>query len=316
MLLWGNVKIEKTQERTSHMNTTDYGNLNAHTIGVTLKEIVRRAMEEIHKRRINCTGYDKKVDYKPGQEDRVTDADIAAQGIFIRKLEECFPGFGIVAEEQGFSRPCTLKGTQLFFTVDPLDGTKAFERRQSHGFGPMLSLSTDEEVIAAFVGEIMTGELYYYRPESPKVHRLNFRDHQCESLKIDEERPLATQYVLLRDNPLDLPESYRQIAQSTKHGGYFKDIEINGGGIGTGMARLWKGEVGAYITKPGLQTPWDLLPVWGISEKLGFLWCHMKPDQGLDFFERSLKPSMKKVRFDEPTIIIHRSRLSDFTKHS
>ncbi|MEK7641738.1 MAG: inositol monophosphatase family protein [Patescibacteria group bacterium] len=286
-----------------------YGPANEHLIGTALKEIVRRVMNEIWRRRIGFVGQEKINEHKPDKQDRVTDADFAAQEIFVRKLTECFPGYGIVAEEHGFSRQCTLEGVNLFFTVDPLDGTKAFERRQSQGFGPMLSLCTDEKVIAAFVGDSMTQELYYYRPGSDRVHRLNFGDHQHELLSTGGSGKLADQYVLLRDNPLNLPRIYSNIAQSLKHGGMFKEIEIAGGGIGTGMARLWKGEVGGYVIKGGIQQPWDLWPVWGISEKLGFVW--MRHD-GLEWRSREMGPSMTPSMFAEPSIIIHGSQKNNF----
>jgi fructose-1,6-bisphosphatase/inositol monophosphatase family enzyme len=278
---------------------------------MALKEIMRRAMDEIWNRRIGFVGHEKTVKYKADPKDLVTDADLASQKIFVRKLKEGFPGYGIVAEENGFSKKCTLRGRKLFFTVDPLDGTKAFGRKQSQGFGPMLSLSTESQVISAFVGDAMTMELYYYRPDSKKVHRLNFGDHQYERLSIDPKRPLSDQYVLLRDNPFDLPGLYNCVAQSVKHGGVFKDIEIAGGGIGTGMARLWKGEVGAYVIKAGIQTPWDLLPIWGISEKLGFRWMTFD-EPSSRWVKREVKPSMFMTKFEDPSIIVHKSRINEF----
>jgi len=293
------------------VKTIDYGPLNEHAVGVILKDMMRRAMEEIWKRRVDFTAEEKIVDYKADPKDRVTDADFAAQEILLRKILECFPGYGIVAEEKGFARECTLPGACLFFTVDPLDGTKAFERRQSHDFGPMLSLSTPDEVVSSFVGDAMTKELYYYRPGSPKVHRLNFGDHRYERLAPDPGRPLSDQYVLLRDDPRDLPEIYCRIAQATKHGGIFKQIEVSGGGLGTGMARLWKGEVGAYVMKAGVQQPWDLLPVWGMSARLGFIWLTHDGGDGR-WLARELRPSMKAVSFATPSIVIHRSRLHEF----
>jgi fructose-1,6-bisphosphatase/inositol monophosphatase family enzyme len=278
---------------------------------MTLKEIMRRATEEVWRRRIGFVGQEKISAYKADPKDLVTDADFVAQEIFIRKLDECFPGYGIVAEEHGFMRKCTLEGVRLFFTVDPLDGTKAFGRRQSGGFGPMLSLCTEDAVIAAFVGDAMTKELYYYRPESDKVHRLNFGDFQYERLAINSKLELSEQYVVIRDNPLDIPEPYRRIAQTRKYGGLFKDIEVQGGGIGTGMARLWKGEIGGYVVKAGIQTPWDLLPVWGISEKLGFI-CMTHDDANHRWVERKVTPSMEAVKFETPSIFIHSSRFVEF----
>jgi len=74
---------------------------------------------------------------------------------------------------------------------------------------------------------------------------------------------------------MDIPEPYRRIAQTTKHGGLFKDVEgPRRRHRHRHEARLWKGEIGGYVIKAGIQQPWDLLPVWGISEKLGFIVSH------------------------------------------
>lgn len=291
----------------------NYGSLNPHVIGIAIKEIVRRAIEDIWKNRIEFESHNKEVDYKPDKNDVFTSADLASQNIFVRKITECFPFFGIVAEEEGFTKKCQMPNGNLFFTIDPLDGTKAFARRQSGGFGPMVSLCSDEEVIAAYVGDAMTKELYYYRPESQKTHRLNFGDGQCEKLLIVPDKPLKDQYVLLRDNPLDIPEPYRTLAQSVQHNGLFKDIEVQGGGIGTGMARLWKGEVGGYVIRSGYQAPWDLMPVWGMSKKLGFEWLYFDQSEK-KWRMRSISPTDQKLYLKEATIIVHNTRVGEFFK--
>lgn len=294
------------------MKETNYGGMNAHTVGGSMKDIAHRAMTSIWTQRVSFIGEEKIVVYK-SEKDRVTNVDKNTQKMVVRKLEEYFPGYGMVCEEENegkaFKVPCTLPGQNLFFTVDPLDGTKAFERKQSSGFGPMISLCTDTEVIAVCVGDAMTHELYYFRPESEKVHRLNFGDHQHELLAVDPHRTLKSQYCLSRENPLDLPEPYNKLVQPVKHGGLFKDLEIAGSGIGIGMSRLWKGEVGAYVVRGGKQTPWDLLPVWGMSKKLGFVWLYKAAD-GWHF--RNVKPSMEMQEFEYPTIIIHSSRVQEF----
>src|SRR4051812_40469006 len=125
------------------MKPINYGGMNAHVIGMTLKEIMRRANVEVWRRRMSFVGKEKISDYKADKNDRVTDVDFASQAIFLKKFKECFPGFGIVAEEEGFRQECALEDCRYFFTVDPLDGTKAFERRQSSGFGPMISLCSE-----------------------------------------------------------------------------------------------------------------------------------------------------------------------------
>ncbi len=157
----------------------------------------------------------------------------------------------------------------FILTVDPLDGTKAFIRRQSHGIGTMISLVRDGVVIAACVGDVMTKEIYYFRPDSEKVHRFSWDDDFHEVLSIGPGR-LSEQYVLLGEDPRKLSDPIGRITDPTRTR-VFKNIEIMGGSIGVKMARLWKGEVGAIILEAGRCTPWDWCPVAGISSKLGFV---------------------------------------------
>ena len=109
------------------------------------------------------------ADHRGNLSDVVTDADHDAHAIYLKLLRECFPGIAIIAEEE------EAEGgePETYFTVDPLDGTKAFVRRQSHGIGTMISLVDRGQVIAAYVGDVMTQEVFGFRPGSPHVHRIS-----------------------------------------------------------------------------------------------------------------------------------------------
>jgi 3'-phosphoadenosine 5'-phosphosulfate (PAPS) 3'-phosphatase len=58
-------------------------------------------------------------------------------------------------------------GSRVFFTLDPLDGTKAFVRRQSRGVGIMVALLHDGRSYPP----VNNHENYGYPPGSTKVHR-------------------------------------------------------------------------------------------------------------------------------------------------
>src|SRR5215216_2617710 len=114
-----------------------HAELNGHAVGIILKELVRRAMTIIRNERqvFEATvkqGYGGKMD------DVFTSADTKAQQVYIKSLRECFPGCAIIAEEGG-EADGPDRSADTFFTVDPLDGTKAFVRRQSHGVGTMVA---------------------------------------------------------------------------------------------------------------------------------------------------------------------------------
>src|SRR5262249_24464765 len=149
-----------------------------------------------------------------------------------------------------------------FFTVDPLDGTKAFIRRQSHGVGTMVALVEQGQVVSAYIGDINTHEIYGYRPGSRTVHRIS--EYEISEQLRHVDNPIAEQYALLRDPPDAYSPPSRALLRS------FKPYEVEGGSIGIWLARLWKREIGAALMLPGVETPWDTAPIIGISNMLGY----------------------------------------------
>lgn len=281
------------------------GDINPHLVGLAGKEMVRRAIQAIRKQRL-IFETTQKGDRPDGRPDLLTTADKAAQAIYVKLITECFPGFGIVAEEDHLTISCTIPDHDVYFTVDPLDGTNAFIRRQSHGIGTMLALVCDGVIVAAWIGDVMTGEIYYYRPGSDRVHRL-FGFDEAETLAIDPKRPLSDQYALLRRLPENSDLMTEEMAQ--KKGGLFRDVEVGGGSLGIGCARLWKGEVGAIVLDPVAKAmPWDYCPVIGISQKLGFVFLNM---DRLDYGPFTIEPDKKPVERPFELLIVHESRLPE-----
>jgi fructose-1,6-bisphosphatase/inositol monophosphatase family enzyme len=250
-----------------------YGDVNAHLIGVAMKEMVRRAIFAIRSQRFSFDVSGKRG-YGGEMNDLLTSADKAAQEVYIKMIREEFPLFGVVAEEDGLRIPSSHPSRDIYFTVDPLDGTKAFVRRQSHGVGTMIALVCDGEVIAAYVGDVMTQEIYGYRPESARVCRIS-EFGIAERLSAHSPRPLKKKYVLLREYPEDYSPGAREFIKR------FGGGEVMSGSIGTSMARLWKREVSGMVLAPGFQTPWDFCPVFGISNRLGFAFLSINGHDGL-----------------------------------
>jgi len=282
----------------------DFGKLNGHSVGFIMKELVWRALMKIRAMRFEFEVHPKQT---PGRDDDVvTSADYASQGVYSKSLRECFPQYGIIAEE-GHLRIRSRNG--FLFTVDPLDGTLAFKRKQSHGIGTMLALGdVQERVLAAYVGDIMTQEIFGFRPDSKKVHRIS-EFQISQDLSIDPRRPLSTQYVLLR-NPTELHSRTTHILCSREMGmGLFHGIEVSGGSIGIGFARLWKSEVGAMILRPCVETPWDSWPIIGISQKLGFQFFALCKSK---FKRWTPKISTRTWKRNFEVLVIHKSRVSEF----
>ena len=284
------------------------GNVNSHIIGIVMKEAVRRAISAIRHQRFIFES-SAKLGLGGNLDDMVTTADKEAQQIYVKILRECFPTCGIVAEEEKLQIACQIDGMDIFFTVDPLDGTKAFVRKQSHGIGTMISLVADGKVVAAFIGDVMSQEIYGFRPNSKKTHRISEYDHTQE-ICIDPDFKLSDQYVLLRTDPSKHSHAIRRLIVPIENGGIFKGLEVTGGSIGSSMARLWKAEVGAAVLTPGHNTPWDLCPVLGISQHLGFVF--MKP-QASSWVVFEPKACREIQVLDHDVLIVHNSRLSELS---
>jgi fructose-1,6-bisphosphatase/inositol monophosphatase family enzyme len=274
--------------------------LNEHVVGIILKEIVRRAIITIRAERFKFEAT-AKLDYNGSMEDVFTTADTAAQAIYEAAIRECFPGVGMIGEEETPDIPCTLDGVDAYFTVDPLDGTKAFVRRQSHGTATMVALVVNGEVVSAWIGDINTQEIYGYRPGSKKVHRISEYGLSQYLHTQPFGQTLSNSPLLLRESLENSPNAVRNLAKR------FKKNYNDGGSIGTWMARLWKGEFGGAVIDPGYQTPWDDTPLIGISKKLGFVFLRSDGTKPWEEF----MPELVRRTEERPywTAVVHRSNL-------
>lgn len=279
-----------------------YGELNAHAVGIILKELVRRALVEIRYRQFTFDVY-QKVGYDGKASDMLTSADGSAQELYETFLRESFPDAGILGEENQLRIP-PKNGSSIYFTVDPLDGTKAFTRRQSHGVGSMIAMVEGYTVISAFVGDVNTFEIYGYRPGSKKCHRIKDMRPSEHLLQKDGKR-LAEQYALLRD-PL---EEYSHLSRKFVEE-HAKSYQIDGGSIGTWLARLWKQEVGAALLPPSYETPWDRAPVLGICQQLGYVF--LAPDEEKTSWE-VIHPEVPQEPYKRPydLLVVHQDNLEE-----
>lgn len=284
----------------------EMSSMNPHVVGIVMKECVRRAIVAIRGRRFLFEAQ-VKADHRGNLSDVVTNADHDAQAIYLKLLGECFPGIPVIAEEERADAGAH-GDAETYFTVDPLDGTKAFVRKQSHGIGTMISLVHRGSVAAAYVGDVMTQEVFGYRPDSPHVYRVSEFD-RAERLRIDPGLRLGKQHLLLRAAPHRYPEFVQRLAGSKDARGPFKGIEVTSGSIGTSMARLWKGEVGAAALVPALETPWDHAPIVGISRKLGFVFLRVGDGGGLEAYDPPV--SAETFRRVHAALVIHESRLDE-----
>lgn len=289
-----------------NLGAVNLGALNGHAVGRILKEAVRRAATVIRAQRLTFEANEKQS-YSGVMNDVCTSADRAAQDVYLRTFQECFPGCGVIAEEGELSMAPVAPLT-AWFTVDPLDGTKAFVRRQSHGIATMIALvDLDEhgrpDVQAAYIADINSDEVYGYRPGSTKVHRITRLDtFETMGVTAEDLPPIDQLHGLLRDPSAKYgPEARKFIAR-------FKSHEVMGSSIGVWAARLWKNEVNALMLRGNHETPWDATPVIGISRKLGY--AFLKPEgDGWRAFD--FEPPREIYRRDHDMLVIHESYLQD-----
>src|SRR5262245_53579111 len=109
-----------------------FGEASDSLVGAGMRDMVRRVISEVFQSR-----WDFKHEAKEGSsgkmDDVVTSSDREAQEVYKKLMRERFPTFGIVAEEDNLIIPSKNEKMGYFFTIDPVDGTKAFVRMQSYG---------------------------------------------------------------------------------------------------------------------------------------------------------------------------------------
>ncbi len=141
---------------------------------------------------------------------------------------------------------------------------------------------------------------------SAKTWRIGEFERRVQ-LRVDKNRELKDQCVLLRDDPQHYSSYIQKLVRLQENGGLFRNLEVGGGSIGICLARLWKGEVGAVVLQPGLNEPWDLHPILGISQRLEFIFVAIDPTDGeMRPFSPLVLP--KAINLDHETLIVHKSR--------
>lgn len=271
-------------------------------IGPVLRAAMAEVIQIIRKEAATFVAT-KKAHLDGKSEDFLTNADLAGQkhyeAIFLRE----FPGFGMLGEENGLNTPCTIHGEDIRIVFDPLDGTKAFIRRQSHGVGTMVAVVRNGVIIAAYVGDVNTGEIYGFAPDQPTPTRVQFG----VETELDPEgtTPLEERYVMIDMAPHKFHPLIQKMVGTPEEGGLFKEFDIMKGSFGLRMARLWKGEIAAVVFDGWICTPWDEIPPLGISKALGFVFIKVDPKTGeFEVFEPEPKKEVVTVPYD--TIVVHK----------
>jgi 3'(2'), 5'-bisphosphate nucleotidase len=135
-------------------------------IGLVLAEIVEEAAGVILPFWETEMEVTQKADESP-----VTEADRAGERLILERLLERFPDVPVISEEHAseFGTPDAIG--PRFFLVDPVDGTKAFVRRDPN-FTVNIGLIQDCRPVAGAVCAPATGEIWLTTPQGAMKRRV------------------------------------------------------------------------------------------------------------------------------------------------
>jgi fructose-1,6-bisphosphatase/inositol monophosphatase family enzyme len=247
--------------------------LNLQNIEDTLIQFAKQAIRIIQKESLQLIATDK-VGYDGKLTDVATNGDLRAQEFYLKQIQKHFPKFGVIAEENSLTIPSKTIGFTAYFTIDPVDGTKAYARNQSHGVGTMIALIIDNIVVLTVIGDTNSGDIYSYNTQG-NAKRTRFGKFPVPLTANTEN--LKKRYISIRPNPFEIPSALQSMIAGPEK--LFKSFEVESGSIGIFFARLWKGEVGALLLEPNFATPWDESPVVGLSMNMGFCFYYFNGNQ-------------------------------------
>ena len=182
-------------------------------------------------------------------------------------------------------------------------GTKNFSRKSSGGIATTINMVINHKIVSAYIGNVTTQEIFGYRPQSKTVYRISeFETYEKIEPKI---KTLNKQDLLIRGTFNKFPDNVQPMVKALVND-VFESYIIDSGSLSLSATKLWIGEVGAMLIEPREETPWDLMPVLGICQKLGFVYLKL-PDL------EEWKPPITKEIFkrDFPVIIIHDNCVND-----
>lgn len=96
---------------------------------------------------------------KEGKKNLVTDCDLFAEHLIVSFLQKKFPHHGFLAEERGFQIPSSKKDPEIFWVIDPLDGTVNFAY-QIPIFTVSIAACTKDKVLSGVIFQPMSEELF------------------------------------------------------------------------------------------------------------------------------------------------------------
>ena len=151
-----------------------------------------------------------------GDDSPVTKADLAAHNVIVRGLSELTPTIPVVSEEDEKSVKIG-QSAEIYWLIDPLDGTKEFIKRNGE-FTCNLALIEGKRTTLGFVGVPAAGHLYVGGTgiTATKEDRTGFCTSICHMYESDVTRIVASKSHLNEEtqNFIDGIEGKVQLVQA------------------------------------------------------------------------------------------------------
>ncbi|HET9412467.1 MAG TPA: inositol monophosphatase family protein [Candidatus Saccharimonadales bacterium] len=247
-----------------------------------------------------------------GTPEPLTDGDLESHRCFVREFHELPEGFGCVGEEEDLRIECTFEDAEVRITFDAVDGTKVYAADYVFGSTVMIALVVNDQVVAAYIADINSGDVFGYGPSTSEVRR--WRDFDVaraggEPLSTEFPGSLKDQPILLRNEREDYPPRVAAIARSTKHSGgiFSRYVSCDSGvSIGLSMVQLLCGHVGALVMASKRWSPWDDTPLIGLAKAMGMVF--LRPISDGTTLEEFEPPLVEEVApRDYVIFVVHRS---------
>ncbi|TVQ01568.1 MAG: inositol monophosphatase [Planctomycetaceae bacterium] len=202
---------------------------------------------------------DNRIVSEKAPRDLVTDADVAAQKAIRRVLEEAYPGYAFVGEEQGENDPpaAVRRGdpdAPPCWVVDPLDGTVNFVHRLQN-FAVSIGLFAAGRLQLGVVYDPVYEELFAAREGAPATcNGRVMKPSGCERMDealiacsfpagIDRHAPAITQFV----NVLENCRALRRLGSCALNLCYVADGRLDG--YWATCVQSWDAAAGAVICR-------------------------------------------------------------------
>lgn len=141
-----------------------------------IDEIIKPLMFDARKKVLQSFSQQLDVQTKSNRNDLVTNMDKAIEKFYIDNLHAKFPKAKILGEES--QKDKFEDSTDLFFVIDPIDGTMNFVKQKAH-FASMIAVFDHQKPVLGYIMDMTAGELYWGGP-SVGVYR-NFEKLQAPS---------------------------------------------------------------------------------------------------------------------------------------